>query len=62
MNIRNAPLSSKLRFVILMTCAVALLVACGALFTVQFFFFQKEFRSDVKAVAEMLATRLPPQY
>ncbi len=59
MNIRNAPLRSKLRFVILTTCAVALLVACGALFTVQFFFFRKEFHADVKAVAEMLATRLP---
>lgn len=60
MNIRNAPLRSKLRFVILTTCAVALLVACGALFTVQFFFFQKEFHADVEAVAEMLASRLPP--
>lgn len=60
MNIRNAPLRSKLRFVILTTCAVALLVACGALFTIQFFFFRKEFHADVKAVAEMLATRLPP--
>ncbi len=60
MNIRNAPLRSKLRFVILTTCAVALLVACGALFTVQFFFFRKEFHADVRAVSEMLATRLPP--
>src|SRR5436190_873307 len=36
----HRPLRRKLRYVILTTCAVSLLVACAVLFAVQFYFFR----------------------
>jgi two-component system, NtrC family, sensor kinase len=49
MNLRHTPIRTKLRFVILATCAVALLVACAALFAIQFYVFRKEYRERVTA-------------
>ncbi len=60
MNLHDAPIRSKIRFVILMTCSLALLFACGVLFAFQFYFFRKDFRSDVSSFAATLASRLPP--
>lgn len=58
MNLRRAPIRTKLRFVILATCAAALLVACGTLFAIQYYVFRKEYREDMASVAGMLASRV----
>lgn len=60
MNLRDIPIRNKMRFVILTTCALALLFACGILFAFQFYFFRKDFRADVSSFAATLASRLPP--
>ena len=54
---RHAPIRSKLRFIILSTCIVSLLVACATLFAVQFYFFRKTFIQDMKSTAEMIAAQ-----
>ena len=51
----NAPLRNMLRLVVLTTSVVSLLVACGVLFTVQFYFFKTEFLRSVSLLAEMMA-------
>jgi signal transduction histidine kinase len=51
----NAPLRSKLRFVVLTTCVVSLLVAYAILFGVQFYFFRTEFLENVTGHAEIAA-------
>lgn len=53
--LRNIPIQRKLRVVILATCSAALVVACGALFALQFFFFKRDFERDLSAVAEIIA-------
>jgi two-component system, NtrC family, sensor kinase len=58
MNLRHTPIRTKLRFVILTTCAVALLVACATLFAIQFYVFRKEYREDLASVAGMIANRV----
>ena len=58
MTLRHTPIRTKLRFVILTTCAVALLVACATLFAIQFYVFRKEYREDLASVAAMLANRV----
>jgi signal transduction histidine kinase len=58
MNLRDTPIRTKLRIVILTTCAVALLVACAILFAIQYYVFKKEFREDLSSVAAMLAGRV----
>lgn len=55
MNLRHAPLRTKLRFVILTTCTVALLIACASLFAVQFYFFQRDHQSEFKSLTGMIA-------
>ena len=55
--LKNAPIRSKLRFIILSTCIVSLLVACGTLFAVQFYFFRKNFIQDMVSTSEMLAAQ-----
>ena len=58
MNLRHTPIRTKLRFVILASCAVALLVACATLFAVQYYVFRKDYRDNLAAVAAMLANRV----
>lgn len=53
--VRNFPIKRKLRLVVLATCTAALCVACTALFALQFYFFQRDFRRDLVAVAEIIA-------
>lgn len=55
--LNNAPIRSKLRVIILATCIVSLLVACGVLFAVQFYFFRKNFIQDVASTSEMIASQ-----
>ena len=52
---RNVPIQRKLRFVILATCIVALCVASTALFALQFYFFERDYRRDLVSVAEIIA-------
>jgi len=53
--VRNFPIQRKLRLVVLATCTAALCVASSALFALQFYFFQRDFRRDLVAVAEIIA-------
>src|SRR4051812_6703073 len=53
--LRDIPIQRKLRVVILGTCSAALVVACAALFTLQFFFFKRDFVRDLSAVAQIVA-------
>ena len=53
--VRNFPIKRKLRLVVLATCTAALCVACTTLFALQFYFFQRDFRRDLVAVAEIIA-------
>ena len=55
MNLRHAPLRTKLRFVILATCTAALLVACASLFAVQFYFFKRDYYQEFSQWASMIA-------
>ncbi len=57
LSLSNAPIRSKLRFIILSTCIVSLLVACGVLFAVQFYIFRKNFIQDVTSTSEMIASQ-----
>ncbi|RYD72878.1 MAG: HAMP domain-containing protein, partial [Verrucomicrobiaceae bacterium] len=52
---RDIPIQRKLRAVILLTCTAALVVACGALFGLQFYFFKRDFERDLASVAEIIA-------
>ncbi|MEP6671784.1 MAG: ATP-binding protein [Chthoniobacter sp.] len=54
--LRSFPIQRKLRLVILATCTAALCVASSALFALQFYFFQRDFRRDLVAVGEIVAT------
>jgi len=58
MKLRDTPIRTKLRLVILTTCTVALLVACAILFGIQYYVFKKEYREDLASVAGMLAGRV----
>ena len=53
----NSPIRSKLRFIILSTCIVSLLVACGVLFAVQFYFFRKNFIQEMASTAQVIAAQ-----
>lgn len=53
--LRNIPIQRKLRLVILATCTAALVVASSALFALQYFFFQREFRHDLESVAQIVS-------
>ena len=55
LNLRHAPLRTKLRFVILATCTMALLVACASLFAVQFYFFRKDYYREFSSWTAMIA-------
>ena len=54
--LRSFPIQRKLRLVVLATCTAALCVACSALFALQFYFFQRDFKRDLAAVGELLAS------
>src|SRR3954467_13472022 len=54
-SLRDIPIQRKLRVVILATCSAALVVACGALFALQFYFFRRDFVRDLAAVAEIIS-------
>ncbi len=54
-SLRNIPIQRKLRLVILLTCSAALVVACAALFALQYWVFQRDFERDLTAVAEIIA-------
>ena len=53
--LRNAPISGKLRFTIFFTCAAALLCASVALFAIQFYFFRRDFREEMRTVSQVAA-------
>src|SRR5438128_1818924 len=52
--LRKFPIQRKLRFVVLLTCSVALVVACGTLFALQFYFFRRDFAQDLATTAEII--------
>ena len=52
---RDVPIRRKLRVVILAVCSSALVVACGVLFTLQYFLFRRDFERDLAAVAGIIA-------
>jgi len=54
--LRSFPIQRKLRLVVLATCTAALCVASSALFALQFYFFQRDFRRDLVAVGEIIAS------
>jgi len=54
--LRRFPIQRKLRLVVLATCTAALCVASSALFALQFYFFQRDFRRDLVAVGEIIAS------
>jgi C4-dicarboxylate-specific signal transduction histidine kinase len=60
MNLRHTPIRTKLRFVILGTCTVALLVACATLFAIQFYVFRKESRESLSSMAGMISRSIAP--
>ncbi len=53
--LRDIPIQRKLRFVILATCTAALVVASGALFALQYYFFQRDFRNDLVSAAQIVS-------
>ena len=55
-DLRNVPIQRKLRIVMLATCAAALIVACGTLFALQFYSFQRDFHRDIATTAEMIGS------
>jgi two-component system NtrC family sensor kinase len=52
---RNIPIRSKVTLVVLVTCGASLLVACVALFAFQLLNFQRSFKTDLSALAEIVA-------
>jgi signal transduction histidine kinase len=52
--LRGVPIQRKLRFVILATCTAALCVASSALFALQYFFFQRDYRRELDSVAQII--------
>jgi signal transduction histidine kinase len=60
MNLRDVPIQRKLRFVILATCTAALCVASTALFALQYFFFQRDYKRDLQSVAEIISSIAGP--
>jgi len=60
MNLRQTPIRTKLRFVILATCAAALLVACATLFAIQYYVFRQDHRAALTSVASMIAKSIAP--
>ena len=59
MNLLHTPLRTKLRFVILATCIIALLVACAVLLAVQFYIF-RNFSTNVRK--DLLANSWTPTH
>jgi signal transduction histidine kinase len=55
-HLRSFPIQRKLRLVVLTTCTAALCVASSALFALQFYLFQRDFRRDLVAVGEIVAS------
>jgi signal transduction histidine kinase len=51
--LRSYPIQRKLRLVILATCTAALCVASSALFALQYFRFQRDYRLDIELRAEL---------
>ena len=60
MNLRDVPIQRKLRFVILATCTAALCVASAALFALQYFFFQRDYKRDLESLAEIVSSIAAP--
>ena len=60
LHFRDVPIQRKLRFVILATCTAALCVASFALFALQFYFFQRDYRRDLESVADIIANLSGP--
>lgn len=52
---RNLPIKCKIKLVIIVTCALALLAACGAMFVFQLLTFRRNFERDLTALAEIMA-------
>jgi signal transduction histidine kinase len=53
---RHIPIERKLRLVILAVCSVALCVACGVLFALQYYISRRDFERDLAAVADIIAS------
>jgi signal transduction histidine kinase len=52
--LRDLPIRRKLRVATLTTCSAALVVACGALFALQFLLFRSDFARDLSATARLI--------
>jgi signal transduction histidine kinase len=53
--LRSYPIQRKLRLVILATCTAALCVASSALFALQYFRFQRDYRLDIESRAQLFS-------
>ena len=53
--LRHAPIRTKLRFIILTTCFASLILAGGALFAAQLYFFKKNFIADMESTTAAIA-------
>src|SRR6185369_896380 len=54
LQLRDLPIRRKLRVVMLATCTAALVVACAALFGLQFLLFRSDFVRDLGATARLI--------
>lgn len=52
--LRDLPIRRKLRVITLVTCTVALIVACAVLFALQFLLFRSDFPRDLQATGDLL--------
>lgn len=55
--LRHAPVRTKLRFIILTTCFASLILAGGALFAAQLYFFKKNFIADMQSTTAAIASQ-----
>ncbi len=60
LHLRNVPIQRKLRFVILATCTAALCVASTALFALQYYFFQRDYKRDLVSAAQIVGSLSAP--
>jgi len=54
LRLRDLPIQRKLRVVVLATCTVALIVACGVLFGLQFLLSRNDYSRDLTAAARLI--------
>ena len=59
LQLRDLPIQRKLRVVVLATCTVALIVACGVLFGLQFLLSRNDYARDLTAAARLIGHYAP---